>query len=459
MSTLSIKTKIILATTLVFGIVFSGFSVVIYQRVKSAYVERLDARLEGQAEKIREEVEEQYLEKRFPNESDLRSLKTEGLPDPLIRLTDSVGSVIFGDSLLQSWPMKSWKEVEGHEFTFEERAIAQHRYRCLWAPVEANDRDQYAVQIAVSLREVEAGLALLQLLLIIGVPVALLIAAVAVYAIVTVAFQPLSAMVAATERISPLNLGERLGPPKTHDEVFKLAATFNTMMERIESAFKGQKQFVADASHEIRTPLTIIQSELEYAQKHFSELSSQESVEAALEEVDRLKKISDDLLLLAKLESPSMNLSIQSVRIDEVLTDCVKRMKPVADKRTVSLRLEICEALEIKGDEDKLRSGVLNLIDNAIKYSKEGGGVTVALSRSGKKVVVSVCDGGEGIGEADRLNIFERFHRSESSRLTHGSGLGLAIVRRIVELHKGEISVESQPGKGSTFAISLPSGE
>lgn len=454
---LSIKTKIILATTLVLGLVFSGFSLVVYQKAKSAYVGRLDARLEAEAEKIREEVEEQYLEKRFPNESDLRGLKTEGLPDPLLRLSDSLGSVILADSLLNDWPKMSWSEVVAREFSFENRELAGHHYRSLWAPVEAHDLNQYSVQIAVSLKDVEVSLALLQLLLIIGVPVALLISAIAVYAIVSSAFRPLTTMMLAAERVSAENLSERLTPPKARDEVFKLTATFNTMMERIESAFKSQKQFVADASHEIRTPLSIIRSELDFSRNKSNDAPVRESLDLALDEVERLKRLSDDLLLLARLEASSTVLNIGNVRIDELLADCARRMKILCERKGVSILLRIDDTIEIQADEEKLRSAVLNLIDNAIKYSKEGGTVVVSTRGSGERIEIAICDEGEGISEGDTKYIFERFHRAESNRSNRdGSGLGLAIVRRIAQLHEGTVSVVSHPGKGSVFTLTLP---
>ncbi len=457
MRNLTIKTKIILATTIVLGVVFSGFGYVVYQNAKRAYFGRLDARLESQAEKIREEVEEQYLEKRFPNIADLLSLKTEGLPNIHVRLMDSVGVIILNDTLFKNWESKQWNFVRGQEYSFEDRAIEGVRYRSLWGPVEAKDQDRYAVQIAVSIWEVETSLALLQLLFILGVPLALAISGIAVYAIVNTAFRPLSAMILAAEKVSANNLGERLSPPKSHDEVFMLTATFNSMMERIESAFKSQKQFVADASHEIRTPLSIIRSELEYTQKHPSDPTSQGSLEAALREVDRLKKISDDLLMLARLESASMNMNLHQVRIDELLTHCVVRMKPLADQAQVTLELEICEAIETRGDAEKLRSAIINLIDNAIKYSSKGDKVTVKLSSQNRAVEISIHDEGKGIPVEEQQNIFERFHRSESTRATRtGSGLGLAIVHRIVDLHNGSVSVVSKPEKGSVFTITIP---
>ena len=454
---LSIKARIILATTVVLSLVFAGFSVVIYQKAKSAYYGRLDAHLVEYAEKIRGEVEEQYYEKRFPDTTDFRDLKAEGLAGSFVRLTDEHGEVIFADSMLAGQGFKPWDAIKTGRFTFEDVAVGEDRYRSLWARVEVEDRDRYAMQVVVPLTEVEAAVQLLLLLFLLGVPIALAVSAGAVYGIVSTAFQPLSEMIRTADKISATNLSERVPLPKSHDEVFALTSTMNTMMERIEQAFKSQKQFIADASHEIRTPLAIMRSELEFAQKHLSESLSQESLEAALEEVDRLKRLSDDLLLLAKLESPAATLKDVPVRLDEVLADCVMRMKPVAEKENVGLQLEISEAIEIRGDEDRLKGAVLNLVDNAIKYSSAGGTVTITLSNDKRSVSVSVRDEGDGIAAEDQDKIFERFHRSESKRSRHdGNGLGLAIVRRIVELHNGTIAVVSQLGKGSTFTIEFP---
>jgi signal transduction histidine kinase len=460
LSNLSIKARIIATTTVVLGLIFVCFSLIVYQKAKSAYYGRLDARLQGYAERIRGEVEEQYYEKRFPNAKDFHELGADGLAGSLVRLSDKKGKEIFGDSVLAGPGFRTRDAIKPGQFTFANIERANVRYRSLWAGVEVEDRDQYAVQIVVPLAEVESALQLLQLLFLLGVPIALALSAVAIYAIVKTAFRPLSAMIRAAENVTGSNLGERIPSPDSHDEVFALASTLNTMMERIEKAFKSQKQFIADASHEIRTPLAIIRSELEYAQKQIGEAASKESLDAALDEIDRLKKLSDDLLLLAKLDSIAVARSFQPVRLDELLADCVKKMKPIADAKNVTLSLTVEEAVEIKADEDKLRSAFLNLIDNAIKYSQDAGNVDIVTRSTENGVEVSVRDQGEGIEEAELKNIFERFHRAASSRSRHdGNGLGLAIVQLIVGLHNGELTVESRPGKGSTFRIFLPNGK
>ena len=457
MSRLSIKTKIILATTIVMALVFASFSIVVYQKAKSAYRERLDARLEGYAEKLREEVEEQYLEKRFPAEADLRAIRVEGLMDPLMCLSDSNGTIVLSDSLLAPSAKKPWSEIVSREFTFEDVILAGNRYRALWAPVEAADQDRFSVHIAASLDEVEASLALLRLLMLMGVPVALLISAFAVFAIATTAMRPLSRMVRTAEKITESNLGERIPESRNRDEVFALAATLNTMMDRIEQAFTSQKQFVADASHEIRTPLAIIRSELEYAQKQPEKSGTMESLATALDEVERLKKLSDDLLLLARLDSASLTMKTQAFRLDELLADCVRKMKTIADARKISLSLTIHDVVELTGDEDKIGRAILNLLDNAIKYSAEGGTVEISTRGSNESVEVEVRDHGVGLNSDDMKSIFERFHRSNSSRSQHdGNGLGLAIVRKILEVHGGNVSVWNTPGNGCTFTFVLP---
>jgi two-component system, OmpR family, heavy metal sensor histidine kinase CusS len=457
MDRFSIRTKIILATTIVLGMVFAGFSLVVYQRVKSAYMGRLDAKLQGYAGTFREEVEEQESEHLFPSARDFKALTLETLTGAWVRLSDRQGNTVYGDSLLVRDAGEEEVSAGQNRFTFGNIAVNGVVCRSLWTGVETEDHNVYRVQIVLPLTEVEASLRLLGLLFVIGVPIVLFISATLVYLIVVASLKPLSAMVRTANAISASNLDERVPLPANRDEVFHLASTLNTMMDRIELAFKSQKQFIADASHEIRTPLAIIRSDLEYARKQVAANETLESLESALGEVDRLKRLSDELLLLARLETSPAIVKMENVRLDELLADCVKKMKPIADAKEISLSLNLHSALGITADEDKLRSAVLNLVDNAIKYSNVRGNVDIVTRHAGKGIEISVRDRGEGIEAEEMDHIFKRFHRAASSRSRHdGSGLGLAIVRLIVGLHNGELTAESQPGKGSTFRIYLP---
>lgn len=454
---MSIKTKIVLATTIVLGIVFVAFSLVIYEKAKAAYWGRLDARLQGYAGTFREEVDEQSSLHRFPTVSDFRDLKAKGLAGSRFRLLDQSGNSIVSDSLLDGQRVISVEQIRLHQPLFQDISLNGERFRSFWTSFEANGGKQYYLEISLPSMEVDASLGLLQLLFLIGVPIALILSAIAVYAIVVGALRPLAAIVRTANSITAINLRERIPLHRHQDEVLALASTLNTMMDRIEKAFASQKQFIADASHEIRTPLTIIRSELEYSRNRTLDDSAKESLDIALDEVDRLKKLSDDLLILARLESASAILNITQGRLDELLADCVRKMKMLADTKKISIVLRIDEAKVICVDEEKLRGAILNLIDNAIRYSHDGGTIVVSTRSSGGRCEVSVSDDGEGIAKEEIEKLFERFHRTETQRSNHeGSGLGLAIVRGIVELHRGTISVSSEPGKGSTFTISVP---
>ncbi len=454
---MSIKTTIVLVTTFVLGIVFTAFSVIVYQKAKAAYWGRLDAKLQGYATTVREEVDEQTNEHRFPTVADFKDLRSRGLAGSLLRILDSKGNVLVDDTLLDSQSSIAPDELVRRPMIVEHAVLRGERYRTLWTTIDQAQQGRYLLQIALPSTEVEASLQLLQLLLLAGVPIALIISAISVHIIVRGAFRPLAAFVHTVDAIGEKNLRERILLPRQKNEVRSLASTFNGMMDRIERAFASQRQFVADASHEIRTPLAIIRSELEFAQKQNNNESVRESIGTALEEVERLKSLSDNLLTLARIDSAAVVVEKTEVRLDELLADCIRKMKNVAEKKGVALVLQIDEVSTIPADREKLQRAILNIVDNALKYSYAGGTVTITTRVSDGQVDILVRDEGEGIPQEELAKIFERFHRTESQRSgAEGSGLGLAIVRGIVELHHGTLAVASEQGKGSVFTISLP---
>jgi signal transduction histidine kinase len=278
-----------------------------------------------------------------------------------------------------------------------------------------------------------------------------------VYLIVRRALKPLSTMIENANRISASNLNERLIVPQKRDEVSVLGNAINRMIGRIEAAFTNQKQFIADASHEIRTPLTIIQSELEFATRSPLADSARNSIQIALDELDHLRKLAGDLLLLAKMEISDAALRFNTIRLDELLAECVQKLTRTSVEKNVAVQLRIEQPVELSADEEKLRSALLNCIENAIKYTPANGTVTLALDSDSHAVRIVIADTGVGISPDDIGNIFKPFYRSDISRATHGgSGLGLSIVQRIIESHHGTISVKSVVNQGSTFTVTLP---
>jgi signal transduction histidine kinase len=267
-------------------------------------------------------------------------------------------------------------------------------------------------------------------------------------------------MTEAARQITAHHLEMRLDLPQAKDEVRRLGETLNEMMERLESAFQSQKQFVADASHEIRTPLAVIRTELELALHQSTDPLIQASIQSSLAEVDRMTHMTGQLLTLARLDSSASDLDLVPLRPDELLVECVQLSMALAAKKETQISVFVEEAIEISADREKLKSVIMNLLDNAIKYSPDGSRVGASLRVCGRPataIKIVVEDNGPGIDEADLARIFKRFYRGVTARGEGGgSGLGLAIAQRIVELHHGTLSVCSETGVGTSFTVELP---
>ncbi|MCX6135735.1 MAG: HAMP domain-containing sensor histidine kinase [Ignavibacteriales bacterium] len=458
---LTIKSKLIVAYTVAFGLLVTAFAMIIHESISDAEIAKLDARLESHADKLQTELEEEHLQPGFPNRSELDSITTEGLRGTRIRLLTLGNNVVFTDSGFEIDAHVDWKSGPSGVARKGMAKWNHRKYRVLQWPVEIENRIQYLVQVAAPMHDIEETMERLRLLFFIVIPGGLLLAGCAAYFITSMAFRPMMNMVRTAEKISASNLDARLALPSADDEVRQLGKALNDMIERIDNTFKGQRQFVADASHELRTPLTIIRSELESAARAARSRGVKESLSASLAELDRMSVMIGDLLVLAKLDAARMKLETAAVRLDELVIECVQTARGIAKKRDVKLKVFIGDAAEVSGDHEKLKSVILNLLDNAIKYSGKKSSVTVSLilNQTPGMASIVISDHGIGIPESEQAKVFRRFYRGAKPRsTTDGSGLGLAISQRFVALHGGSISVKSQEGKGSTFTVELPLG-
>lgn len=273
------------------------------------------------------------------------------------------------------------------------------------------------------------------------------------------ALRPVDKMTRAAQRISVERLDQRLQERGSGDELDRLAKTLNDMLDRLNDAIHQMRRFSADASHELQTPLTILKGEMEVALR--SARSSEEYrrvLRSGLEEIDRINHLVTGLLLLARADAGVLRLDRQPVDLADLLREIREQMKTVADVRAVSLDLETGEPVTVQGDREHLRRLVLNLVDNAIKYTPGGGRVVLSHRLEAGEAVLKVSDTGIGISGEEQMHIFSRFHRATEtrSRDERGVGLGLSIARSIVEAHGGRIQVESTPDQGSTFTVWLP---
>jgi heavy metal sensor kinase len=264
-----------------------------------------------------------------------------------------------------------------------------------------------------------------------------------------------------TQRITAERLSSRLDVSNPRDELGRLATTINELLTRLETSFKEQQRFIADASHELRTPLAVLRGETEVA---LSKTRTIEEYEASLalikDEAERLSHIVEDLFLLARqpIDAPA-SLVKQPMSLNEVVRDCARAAQVLAMNKGVRLKTaQDSPSIVLNGDDELLKRMMLNLLDNAVKYTPEGGEISIALARQNGNAQIEVRDTGIGIPEADHGRIFDRFYRVDKarSRALGGAGLGLSIVRWIVEVHGGKIEVNSAPGRGSKFVVELP---
>jgi signal transduction histidine kinase len=280
------------------------------------------------------------------------------------------------------------------------------------------------------------------------------------------ALEPVLAITRAARTIDAADLSRRIAMPESRDELRYLAETLNGMLARIETAFRKTVELTANASHELRTPLAVIRATAEVAlmrgpgSKSDSTDSDRAALRLILREAERNTALLEDLLRLARADSGTVSLHLNAMDLTETFRVICQRCDPLAAKRALNLRfLPAPEPVWVSGDEKHLKSLLLILLDNAIKYTPAGGSVEVSLqSSTAEHAICRVKDTGIGISEADLPHVFERFFRSDRvrSREEGGSGLGLAIADWIVRTHNGSIEVESVLGSGSTFRMVLP---
>jgi len=294
-----------------------------------------------------------------------------------------------------------------------------------------------------------------QLILLIGIPFGLLIALIAGWIIARGALRPIGRISRTMRAIGESrDLSRRLNFLGPHDEVGRLADTFDGMMVRLEKAFETQKRFIADASHELRTPLTAIRGNADLMTMVPGD-ERELCLTAIRQESERMSRLVNDLLLLAEADIEEQPVHLQLIDLDDVIRDAYHSSLVISGDK-VAVVLEHADPVSVCADPDRIKQLLLNLLDNAVKFTPKGG--TVNLSLHGERSIarIEVSDSGVGIPREEQEAIFQRFYRVEEARSKRGSGLGLAICSWIVSAHGGSIEVRSEPGKGSTFTVRLP---
>ncbi|MBM4126828.1 MAG: heavy metal sensor histidine kinase [Nitrospira sp.] len=331
--------------------------------------------------------------------------------------------------------------------------------RLISVPITYRGSLLYIVQVGTSMESIEDTLRRFLILLIVAVPIALAVSLAAGWFLAGRALRPVDAITLAAQRIAGGDLSQRLTMQTASDEIGRLAGTFNNMIGRLEASFRQIRQFTSDASHELRTPLTVMKGETELVLRRPRPLEDYHTVlESNLEEIDRMTRIVDELLFLSRADMGAVKMELLPVSLETLVEDIHRQATLLGQDRTIAVVLGAMMPARVQGDELRLRELLLNLVENAVKYSNPKGTVTISLMTDGQQAIVSVTDQGIGIAPDDQHKIFNRFFRTDEARAhtKKGTGLGLAICSWIAETHKGRISVQSELGRGSTFTVTLP---
>ena len=319
---------------------------------------------------------------------------------------------------------------------------------------------EYAVVAVEPMTGVHKRVAGVVRILSVGLPLMAFLAILGGLTLANRGLRPINTICDRAETITATNLDERLPVMNHRDELGRISTVVNALLGRLEDAFRTMRSFMMDASHELRTPLSVIQGEVDVVLSREREISEyKESLRIVRDQAKRMNLIVTDMLALSRADSGGSYAAAEDLYLNDLVEDCCRAAQSLAAKQKLELAFHFgAEDICVRGNEELLRRMVVNLIDNAIRYTPEGGRVDVSLLAKSGTAVLSVRDTGCGIAAEAHDRVFDRFYRVEQSRSrrTGGSGLGLSIVKLVAESHRGLVHLESQVGAGSTFTVELP---
>jgi two-component system, OmpR family, sensor kinase len=419
-----------------FSLLFLLFSLFLYSELSQSLIARLDDTLASEAD---------TAAGLFPDE--LQEMKG----DALAAAREVVGEMKVHDHFLA---IREGSRV----LAANPQAAPDPRDRTATRTVQAAGHT-YQIEVAASLDAIHAELAVVRRAIFIALPLILALAGLGGYGLATRSLRPLGLMAQQAHRITGSNLETRIEIDNAAEELAVLVTSFNELLSRLDQSFATMRRFVADASHELRTPISVIRGEADVAlSQERTPAEYRESLAVTLDEARRLSRLVDDLLNLARADAGHVVLQTHDFYLNELLAECCRSVQGLANTRGLTLECHAGHDLQFTGDEQLLRRLVINLLDNAIRYTPSGGKVTAVLEAAETGVQLRVSDTGIGIAPADAARVFERFYRAGEARNRQdgGFGLGLAIVRWIAESHRGTVECASNPGHGSAFTVTLP---
>jgi heavy metal sensor kinase len=379
-------------------------------------------------------------------------------PGVSVVLTASDGTLVtsWGEPLPGAWGGQRSVDASNSTAASDRSVtIGGRRFRAAQQSASFNGQ-RYIVTALGSLEPVERQRSEFLYALWIGFLVALAVGAIGGWAVSRHALAPLTAMAKEVTAITERDPGKRLQVPPTRDELAQLGTAFNSLLDRLSAALVAERQFMADASHQMRTPVSVLRTtaQVMLRREGREEREYRESLTIVAEQSERLARLVDAMFLLARAEIAGWTLRTEPLYLDELISECARAVAVLAAEREVHVATSGDIDVPFTGDDALLRHMTINLLENAVRYTRVGGRVVVSLNRLPDRIVIRVSDEGPGIPPADRERIFERFVRLDQKY--DGAGLGLAMARRIAEAHGGQLTLESSDTRGSCFAVNLP---
>jgi heavy metal sensor kinase len=440
----SVRVRLTLWYTLILASIVLVFSLSVYLFVKSRLSQHLNQQLDKEFAAIAGEVSEEP--------GDVRDLE----PESSVKLFQLVQgkNVFFQTGPYQKAGLPDILSVPTVKYrTF--RSVSGKRFRLITGLTKSG----LILTVAQDEETLWSSLHALFMILALALPSALILAALGGSVMASRLLKPVTSMAQKAEKISAENLSARLPVENPEDEFGKLATVFNHTLTRLQNAFERLQRFTADASHELRTPLTALQSVGEVAlQEDLDTGAYRDRIGSMLEETARLTRLVDSLLLLTRADRGKLLVRRKDHDLTKLVEKAVEDMRIMAEEKSQKLITSLESGIQANIDEDSLRRALVNVLDNAIKYTPQGGTISVGLKEGENSIIVEVADTGPGIAAEHREKIFDRFYRVEKdrSREIGGTGLGLAIAKWAVEANGGRIELESRENHGSTFRIVLP---
>jgi heavy metal sensor kinase len=452
----SIRARLALLFALAVMLAVAGYSVALF------YLYRNDLNNELQ-KSLRDDVEvaEMGLETYLANtpSKDLGALELSTAPENwLTEIWDAAGHRLYSSGAQKIFPISPPNETCSQEVPASHGIVGDATLHVLCGKSEAFP-DRFRIRVARLAAKTDSQLSRFFLLMCLGIPIVVVLSALAGYFLARRALSPIALISENAKRISADNLSERIQIKNPGDELGQLAETYNQVFARLEASFEQIRRFTSDAAHELRTPLSAIRTMGEVALRKDGDAAHyKECIAKILEESGRLHDLCENLLTLSKAEAGTLAIERKNLNLADFVKSINALLEVLAEEKRLTISLAIPNDLEVSIDPAWMRQALINLLDNAMKFSPPDGCITVEAGIEGSRVFLRIRDQGPGIAPEHLPRLFERFYRADHgrARVAGGAGLGLSIAKGIVEAHGGTLAIESALNSGTTVTIFIP---